>query len=109
VGSRLAEIKKALPNPNSRLLTEPAMYSHALAQFRSVRRPPGFIEPCLPTSSRTVPAGPQWIYEVKQDGFRFSAAETAPASAYSAGGGTIGRIVCHGMLMLSSPCQSNPW
>jgi bifunctional non-homologous end joining protein LigD len=33
--------------------------------------PPGFIEPCLPTSSRTVPVGPQWAYEVKHDGFRF--------------------------------------
>jgi bifunctional non-homologous end joining protein LigD len=30
-----------------------------------------FIEPCLPTISRTVPAGPQWAYEIKHDGFRF--------------------------------------
>src|SRR5215470_1928217 len=34
-------------------------------------RPSGFIEPCLPTSSRTVPTGPQWAYEIKHDGFRF--------------------------------------
>jgi bifunctional non-homologous end joining protein LigD len=34
-------------------------------------RPPGFIEPCLPTGSRTVPTGPQWAYEIKHDGFRF--------------------------------------
>jgi len=33
--------------------------------------PPGFIEPCLPTGSRTVPTGPQWAYEIKHDGFRF--------------------------------------
>jgi ATP-dependent DNA ligase len=33
--------------------------------------PPGFIEPCLPTGSRTVPTGPQWVYEIKHDGFRF--------------------------------------
>jgi bifunctional non-homologous end joining protein LigD len=33
--------------------------------------PPGFIEPCLPTVSRTVPTGPQWAYEIKHDGFRF--------------------------------------
>ena len=33
--------------------------------------PPGFIEPCLPTSSRTTPTGPQWAYEIKHDGFRF--------------------------------------
>jgi bifunctional non-homologous end joining protein LigD len=38
-----------------------------------VRRPPGFIEPCLPTISRTVPTGRQWAYEIKHDGFRFLA------------------------------------
>jgi ATP dependent DNA ligase domain len=36
-----------------------------------VRRPPGFIEPCLPTNSHVVPTGPQWAYEIKHDGFRF--------------------------------------
>jgi hypothetical protein len=35
------------------------------------RRPEGFIEPCLPTLGQTVPAGPQWAYEIKHDGFRF--------------------------------------
>jgi bifunctional non-homologous end joining protein LigD len=33
--------------------------------------PPGFIEPCLPTLADTVPAGPQWAYEIKHDGYRF--------------------------------------
>ena len=36
-----------------------------------VRRPAGFIEPCLPTVSETVPSGPNWAYEIKHDGFRF--------------------------------------
>jgi ATP-dependent DNA ligase len=31
----------------------------------------GFIEPCLPTVSRTVPTGADWAYEIKHDGFRF--------------------------------------
>jgi len=35
--------------------------------------PTGFIEPCLPTASRTVPVGPGWAFEVKHDGFRFIA------------------------------------
>jgi bifunctional non-homologous end joining protein LigD len=35
------------------------------------RRPPGFIEPCLPTPADTVPSGPQWVHEIKHDGFRF--------------------------------------
>jgi bifunctional non-homologous end joining protein LigD len=34
-------------------------------------RPPGFIEPCLPTPADTVPSGPQWVHEIKHDGYRF--------------------------------------
>jgi ATP-dependent DNA ligase len=34
-------------------------------------RPTDFIEPCLPTVSRTVPTGADWAYEIKHDGFRF--------------------------------------
>jgi ATP-dependent DNA ligase len=33
--------------------------------------PTGFVPPCLPTPSRTVPDGPQWVYEIKHDGFQF--------------------------------------
>jgi bifunctional non-homologous end joining protein LigD len=35
------------------------------------RRPPGFIEPCLPTPADTVPSGQQWVHEIMHDGFRF--------------------------------------
>jgi bifunctional non-homologous end joining protein LigD len=37
---------------------------------RPVRLPVGFIEPCGPTWSRTAPSGPQWIHEIKHDGYR---------------------------------------
>jgi bifunctional non-homologous end joining protein LigD len=40
---------------------------------RSPPHPTGFIEPCLPTSSRTVPDGSRWAYEIKHNGFRFIA------------------------------------
>ena len=26
--------------------------------------------PCLPTRGKTVPAGPDWIHEIKHDGYR---------------------------------------
>ena len=29
-----------------------------------------FIEPCLPRSAKQPPAGPDWIHEIKHDGFR---------------------------------------
>jgi bifunctional non-homologous end joining protein LigD len=34
------------------------------------RRPMGFVPPCIPTLSPKPPAGPQWIHEIKHDGYR---------------------------------------
>ena len=47
----------------------------------------GFVEPCLPTISRTVPTGPQWAYEIKHDGFQFLAVRQGKrVRVYSRGG-----------------------
>ena len=46
-----------------------------------------FIEPCLPTISRSVPTGPQWAFEIKHDGFRFLAVrQRKQVHVYSRGG-----------------------
>ena len=46
-----------------------------------------FIEPCLPTISRSVPTGPGWAYEIKHDGFRFLAVRQGKrVRVYSRGG-----------------------
>jgi bifunctional non-homologous end joining protein LigD len=37
------------------------------------RQPPGFIEPCIPTRAEKPPAGPDWIHEIKHDGYRMQA------------------------------------
>ena len=37
------------------------------------RRLVGFIEPCLPSPAKLPPSGPDWIYEIKHDGFRIMA------------------------------------
>jgi ATP-dependent DNA ligase len=29
-----------------------------------------FIEPCLPSPADRLPSGPEWIHEIKHDGFR---------------------------------------
>jgi bifunctional non-homologous end joining protein LigD len=34
------------------------------------RQPPGFIEPCIPTRADKPPGGPDWIHEIKHDGYR---------------------------------------
>jgi bifunctional non-homologous end joining protein LigD len=31
---------------------------------------PGIIEPCIPTRVSKPPVGPQWIHEIKHDGYR---------------------------------------
>ena len=33
-------------------------------------RPQGFIAPCIPTLATKPPVGPQWIHEIKHDGYR---------------------------------------
>ena len=35
-----------------------------------VRRPSGFIEPCLPSKVTQPPTGPSWVHEIKHDGYR---------------------------------------
>jgi ATP-dependent DNA ligase len=37
---------------------------------RARLRSTGFIEPCIPTAADTPPNGPQWIHEIKLDGYR---------------------------------------
>jgi bifunctional non-homologous end joining protein LigD len=34
---------------------------------------PAWVEPCKPTLVRTPPQGPQWLHEIKWDGYRVSA------------------------------------
>jgi bifunctional non-homologous end joining protein LigD len=36
-------------------------------------RPVGFVEPCLPTRTAFPPSGPEWLHEIKHDGFRLVA------------------------------------
>ena len=37
----------------------------------------GFIEPCLPSPAKVPPSGPDWIHEIKHDGFRIMARRDA--------------------------------
>jgi ATP-dependent DNA ligase len=33
----------------------------------------GFIEPCLPSAAARPPSGPDWVHEIKHDGYRLMA------------------------------------
>jgi bifunctional non-homologous end joining protein LigD len=37
------------------------------------RRPAGYIEPCIPTRASKPPVGPQWVHEIKHNGYRLIA------------------------------------
>jgi bifunctional non-homologous end joining protein LigD len=37
----------------------------------------GFIEPCLPSPAKAPPSGPDWLHEIKHDGFRVLALRDA--------------------------------
>jgi bifunctional non-homologous end joining protein LigD len=37
------------------------------------RRPVGHIPPCLPSRAERAPSGPEWLHEIKHDGFRIIA------------------------------------
>jgi bifunctional non-homologous end joining protein LigD len=42
-------------------------YSHAMpARIRA----DGFVDPCIPTLAAKPPAGPDWVHEIKHDGYR---------------------------------------
>ncbi len=40
--------------------------------------PADFIAPCLPVLSEVVPSGPDWIHEIKHDGWRLIARKSGP-------------------------------
>ncbi len=45
--------------------------------MRTRRARPGFIEPCQPTSAPCPPDGPEWLHEIKHDGYRMVARRDA--------------------------------
>lgn len=68
--------------PNNR---EPAKLLALLFDLRAstlysrmrIRHPLGFIAPCLPAHAEHPPTGPNWIHEIKHDGFRVMARKDA--------------------------------
>ena len=44
----------------------------------ATRRPSEFIEPCRPTKAIRPPSGPEWVHEIKHDGFRLLVRREGP-------------------------------
>src|SRR5436190_16800114 len=47
----------------------PSRHAAAIAQSRAAPMP-GFVQPCDPTLRARAPAGQNWLYEIKADGYR---------------------------------------
>ena len=45
--------------------------------MRTRRARPGFVEPCQPTTTPRPPDGPEWLHEIKHDGYRIVARRDA--------------------------------
>jgi ATP-dependent DNA ligase len=41
-------------------------------------RPNGFVEPCIPTRAAKPPTGPDWVHEIKHDGYRLIVRGASP-------------------------------
>jgi len=51
-------------------LPRPSALLESAVSSRPRALPACFIAPCLPTSARQPPSGPEWLIEIKHDGFR---------------------------------------
>jgi ATP-dependent DNA ligase len=74
------------------LAVEVAFTVTRLYLARMSQRTAGFIAPCLPTKTDKLPAGSQWLHEIKHDGFRIIARKTgAQVRLYSRPGNDLTR------------------
>jgi ATP-dependent DNA ligase len=46
-------------------------------------RSDGYVSPCIPTLVAKPPTGPDWVHEIKHDGYRLIVRETVTSYAYS--------------------------
>jgi hypothetical protein len=66
------------------------------------RQPSGVLEPCLPTGAKVPPCGPDWIHEIKHDGFRVMARRVGSKVSKSAAMGALPRPI---RVAISAVCQ----
>jgi hypothetical protein len=48
-------------------------------------RTDGFVDPCIPTLAATPPSGPDWVHEIKHDGYRLIVRRGGPCGSRGRG------------------------
>ena len=74
---KLDRSKSRRTNRETRLRKRKA-YLADMPLFRASRGRSRSIEPCLPSPAKSPPAGPDWIHEIKHNGFRIMARRDGP-------------------------------
>ena len=62
-----------MPVPTEPYLFPGRLVAYAWRVSRPIRtrsKPPGFILPCQPALANRPPSGPDWLHEIKFDGYR---------------------------------------
>jgi ATP-dependent DNA ligase len=49
--------------------------------FARRARTDGFVDPCIPTLAAKPPSGPDWVHEIKHDGYRLMARRDGKAAS----------------------------
>jgi hypothetical protein len=66
--------------------------------------PSGLIEPCLPSPADRLPSGPDWVHEIKHDGYRLMA-RRGPVGGSNACAHREGRRPAHGEDLRREPLK----
>jgi ATP-dependent DNA ligase len=72
-GAGMIETRPHFPPPfveRARFITYLPPMLWRISSGKPRLKPASFIKPCLATESKTVPSGPDWVHEIKHDGYR---------------------------------------
>ena len=64
------EIKRATDAKPERIASRIVAPRPDIRQVGLFDLPPTWIAPCMPALVRTAPSGPDWLHEIKHDGYR---------------------------------------
>jgi len=62
-------------------VTVPGRKDEPVSEITVTVRTDGFVKPCIPTLAGKPPSGPDWVHEIKHDGYRLIVRRGSPVHA----------------------------